>query len=51
MRVKQRLLSTQQPDGSWSDQSLWGGYGGTVYTTSMATLCLESYYRHSRRPE
>ncbi|EMI26120.1 prenyltransferase/squalene oxidase repeat-containing protein [Rhodopirellula europaea] len=49
--LKQRLLSTQQPDGSWSDQSLWGGYGGTVYTTSMATLCLESYYRHSRRPE
>ncbi|WDQ16088.1 prenyltransferase/squalene oxidase repeat-containing protein [Rhodopirellula sp. P2] len=49
--LKQRLLSTQLPDGSWSDQSLWGGYGGTVYTTAMATLCLESYYRHSRRPE
>ncbi|MCC9643092.1 squalene--hopene cyclase [Rhodopirellula sp. JC740] len=49
--LKQRLLSTQRPDGSWSDQTLWGGYGGTVYTTSMATLCLESYYRHSRRAE
>lgn len=47
--LKQRLLSAQQADGAWSNRSLWGGYGGMVYTTSMATLCLESYYRHSLR--
>lgn len=47
--LKQRLLATQRGDGSWSADTLWGGYGGTVYTTSMAALCLESYYRHAVR--
>jgi hypothetical protein len=47
--LKRRLLETQQPDGSWPTDSVWGGYGGRVYTTSMATLCLESYYRHALR--
>ena len=49
--LKQRILSSQRSNGSWSDSTLWGGYGGTVYSTSMATLCLESYYRHDRRTE
>ncbi|MCA9177860.1 MAG: terpene cyclase/mutase family protein [Planctomycetales bacterium] len=47
------LLRRQAPaagdadDGSWSpDSSIWGGYGGRVYTTAMATLCLEVYYRY-----
>jgi hypothetical protein len=44
--LKKRLLATQLPDGDWSSNTLWGGYGGTIYTTAMATLCLESYYRH-----
>lgn len=48
--LRDRLLATQRPDGSWSDATVWGGYGGTVYTTAMATLCLESYYRHAIRP-
>ena len=26
--------------------TVWGGYGGRVYTTAMATLCLEVYYRY-----
>ncbi|SMP52998.1 Prenyltransferase and squalene oxidase repeat-containing protein [Neorhodopirellula lusitana] len=47
--LQQRLLSTQQRDGSWPDSTLWGGYGGTVYSTSMATLCLEAHYRHTER--
>ncbi len=47
--LKHRLLSTQRSDGSWPTDSVWGGYGGSVYTTSMATLCLESYYRHALR--
>ncbi len=47
--LKRRLLGTQRSDGSWPTDSVWGGYGGSVYTTSMATLCLESYYRHALR--
>ncbi|TWT80110.1 hypothetical protein CA13_15230 [Planctomycetes bacterium CA13] len=47
--LQQRLLSTQLSDGRWPTNSVWGGYGGSVYTTSMATLCLETYYRHSVR--
>ncbi|TWU34425.1 hypothetical protein Poly41_45730 [Novipirellula artificiosorum] len=47
--LQRRLLSTQLPDGRWPTQSVWGGYGGRVYTTSMAALCLESYYRHAIR--
>ncbi len=47
--LKQRLLATQRSDGSWPTDSVWGGYGGAIYTTSMATLCLESYYRHAVR--
>ncbi|QDV43183.1 Pectic acid lyase [Stieleria neptunia] len=47
--LKDRLLATQRADGSWPADTVWGGYGGTVYTTAMATLCLESYYRHAIR--
>ncbi|MEO1618517.1 MAG: squalene--hopene cyclase [Planctomycetota bacterium] len=49
--LKDRLIATQRPDGSWPADSTWGGYGGTIYTTSMAALCLETYYRHSRRQD
>ncbi|MBU4400810.1 MAG: terpene cyclase/mutase family protein, partial [Planctomycetes bacterium] len=31
--------------GSWDTNALWGGYGGRVYTTALATLTLEVYYR------
>ncbi|MBL8888661.1 MAG: hypothetical protein JNL67_01700 [Planctomycetaceae bacterium] len=46
-----RLLSLQRSDGadsgSWDPEScLWGGYGGRVYTTSLAVLCLQVYYRY-----
>ena len=47
--LQRRLLSTQQPDGRWSSNTVWGGYGGEIYTTSMAALCLETYYRHAIR--
>jgi hypothetical protein len=45
------LLKSQEVDGvasgSWNpDGDLWGGYGGRVYSTAMATLCLEVYYRY-----
>jgi hypothetical protein len=26
---------------------MWGGYGGRVYTTSLAAMCLEVYYRYA----
>ncbi|MCG8449929.1 MAG: squalene--hopene cyclase [Pirellulales bacterium] len=41
------LLTTQQDDGSWQPDTVWGGYGGRVYTTALATLCLEVYYRYN----
>lgn len=45
-QMKARLIATQLPDGSWSTATVWGGNGGKVYTTAMACLCLEVYYRH-----
>lgn len=47
--MKSHLVSRQTTGGSWSTDSEWGGYGGRVYTTSMAALCLEVYYRHVHR--
>lgn len=44
------LLATQRTDGpaegSWDPNGRWASYGGRVYSTAMATLCLESYYRY-----
>jgi hypothetical protein len=44
------LLDTQVDSGPnagcWNADCLWGGYGGRVYTTAMATMCLEVYYRY-----
>lgn len=44
------LLPRQRRDGwaagSWDPNDLWGGYGGRVYSTALATLCLEVYYRY-----
>lgn len=40
------LLTTQENDGSWNADTVWGGYGGKVYTTALSALCLEVYYRY-----
>lgn len=32
--------------GSWEPNTVWGGYGGRVYATAMAAMCLEVYYRY-----
>jgi hypothetical protein len=48
--LQQRLLAAQgtsgESAGSWPTATIWGGYGGRVYTTAMGALCLEVYYRH-----
>jgi hypothetical protein len=48
------LLSTQITDGSnagsWDANCQWGGYGGRVYTTALAAMCLEVYYRYAPAP-
>jgi hypothetical protein len=45
------LLETQVGEGpeagSWNPNTVWGGYGGRVYSTAMAALCLEVYYRYA----
>jgi hypothetical protein len=49
-QMQQVLLSKQINSGvgagSWPADGLWSGYGGQVYSTAMATLCLEVYYRY-----
>jgi len=48
--LQDQLLGTQRRggplNGSWDPDTVWGGYGGRVYSTAMATLCLEVYYRY-----
>jgi hypothetical protein len=41
-----RQISQGNMAGSWNPDCVWGGYGGRVYSTAMATLCLEVYYRY-----
>ncbi len=49
-QLQKQLTSTQvQSDhhaGSWEPNGKWCGYGGRVFSTSMATLSLEVYYRY-----
>lgn len=49
--LTQSLTQTQVSDGpnrgSWNPNSVWGGYGGRVYSTALATMCLEVYYRYN----
>jgi hypothetical protein len=47
--LRSTLLRSQRKDGplagSWDPDTVWGGYGGRVYSTAVSTLCLEVYYR------
>jgi hypothetical protein len=49
--ITSALLETQiaagADAGSWNTNTVWGGYGGRVYTTAMAAMCLEVYYRYA----
>ena len=48
--LQETLLKSQRRSGalagSWAADTVWGSYGGRVYSTAMAALCLESYYRY-----
>ncbi len=48
--MQETLLRSQRQDanaaGSWDPATRWSCYGGRVYSTAMATLCLEVYYRY-----
>jgi hypothetical protein len=48
--LQQQLLTRQERSGddagSFSPDTIWGSYGGRVYSTALATLCLEVYYRY-----
>ncbi|MDD4268162.1 MAG: hypothetical protein GXY25_06550 [Pirellulaceae bacterium] len=47
--LQRELLASQRSSGplagSWDHNTVWGGYGGRVYSTALAALCLEVYYR------
>lgn len=53
--MQHELLARQRWDGdaagSWDPDDIWGGYGGRVYSTALAALCLEVYYRYLPVPE
>jgi hypothetical protein len=44
------LVGSQKQDGeqqgSWDPDPVWGPHGGRVYSTALAALCLEVYYRY-----
>lgn len=49
--VRNRLVARQLKGdrcdrGSWTPDSRWGGQGGRVYSTALAILTLEVYYRY-----
>jgi hypothetical protein len=49
-QLRDLLVQDQRQDGSfagsWDPNDPWGRYGGRVYSTALATLCLEVYYRY-----
>lgn len=48
--LQKQLINRQKTGselaGSFDTDEVWSGYGGRVYTTAMAALCLEVYYRY-----
>jgi hypothetical protein len=48
--LQRQILRLQRTDGplagSWDPNTVWGSYGGRVYTTAMAAMSLEVYYRY-----
>lgn len=48
--LQEALVNAQVQEGalagSWEPDPIWGSYGGRVYSTALAALCLEVYYRY-----
>ncbi len=53
--VRDTIIRLQRDDGcargSWDPSSKWGGPGGRIYTTALAALTLEVYYRYASHQE
>jgi hypothetical protein len=48
---KSQSLTTKEAldeQGSWDPVGAWGSAGGRVYSTTMACLTLQTYYRYKR---
>ncbi|MBA4018292.1 MAG: hypothetical protein C0483_14080 [Pirellula sp.] len=45
-QLLQSQVTAGEAAGTWEPNDVWGGYGGRVYSTALATLCLEVYYRY-----
>jgi hypothetical protein len=47
--LQRLLIATQRQTGplagSWDPSTQWDSYGGRVYSTALAALCLEAFYR------
>ncbi len=53
--VRDRIIALQKHGGcergSWDPDSRWGRWGGRVYTTALAILTLQVYYRYTPHDE
>lgn len=53
--VRDTIIELQRHDGcargSWDPSSKWGRMGGRIYTTALAALTLEVYYRYASHTE
>jgi hypothetical protein len=47
--LRTTLVNSQRKEGplagTWDPDTVWGGYGGRIYSTALSALCLEVYYR------
>ena len=50
LAMQKAVLTSQRTagdlKGSWDPDATWGQYGGRVFNTALACLCLEVYYRY-----
>jgi hypothetical protein len=53
--IRDTVIGLQRHDGcmrgSWDADTLWGERGGRIYTTALAILTLEVYYRYAAEDE
>lgn len=53
--VRDTIIELQEhsgcADGSWGPDARWGSAGGRIYTTALAALTLEVYYRYVGQDE